>query len=47
MNARNFNPLVVLPLLLEDDPQLRNSRLTGRRRHTRIRVLFKPGTPKA
>jgi hypothetical protein len=47
MNARNFNPLPVLPLLLEEDPQLRNSKLTGRRKDTKIRALFKPGTPKA
>ena len=35
------------PLLLGEEPQLRNTRLTGRRNDSRIRALFKPGTPRA
>jgi hypothetical protein len=46
IKARNFRPLVLL-VLLGEDPQLRNSKLTGRRKDNRIKALFKPGTPKA
>jgi len=47
MKARNLRPLPLLPLLLGEEPQLRNSRLTGRRNDSRIRALFKPETPRA
>jgi hypothetical protein len=45
MKARNFSPLPPPLLLAGVLPQLKNSKLTGRRKDNRIKDLFKPGTP--
>jgi hypothetical protein len=44
MRARYARPLV-LEVLEELPPQLSHIRLTGSRNNTKIRTLFKPGTP--
>jgi hypothetical protein len=47
MKARNLRPLPLVLLLVDEEPQLRSSKLASRRNDTRTRALFKPGTPRA
>jgi hypothetical protein len=43
----NARAVILGGLFLDELPQLRNSKLADRKKNSRIRVLLKPGTPRA